>query len=45
MTDLELHDRALPRYGDEDLANKLTIVEQLHPRSRDRDLPWKCSTN
>jgi hypothetical protein len=30
MTDLELHDWALLRFGDEDLANKLAIVRQLH---------------
>jgi hypothetical protein len=30
MTDLELHDWAFARYGSEDLANKLAIVQQLH---------------
>jgi hypothetical protein len=29
MTDLELHDWALLRYGSEDLANKLAIVGQM----------------
>ena len=30
MTDVELHNWALERYGSEDLANKLAIVQQLH---------------
>ncbi len=30
MTDLELHNWALERYGSEDLAKKLAIVQQLH---------------
>ena len=30
MTNLELHDRALARFGSEDLANKLAIVRQFH---------------
>jgi ABC-type cobalamin/Fe3+-siderophores transport system ATPase subunit len=30
MTDAELHKWALERYGSEDLANKLAIVQQLH---------------
>ncbi len=30
MTDVELHNWALERYGSEDFANKLAIVQQLH---------------
>jgi hypothetical protein len=34
MTDLELHDWALARYGSEDLAKKGAIVEQLYRDDR-----------
>lgn len=37
MTDLELHDWALQRYGSEDLANKGAIVQQLHQDDQQDD--------